>query len=169
MEHTSSADLLSLGQNCSCPDCKQIDFLPFKCDCCGRVFCLEHRTYQAHACSAAGSRETSTIVCPICAKAVKLSAADDPNVVFQRHTQRDCDPNNYAKVHERPRCPAQGCREKLGAVNTYTCKECGIQVCLKHRFTESHQCAGRSGMTHVRQTGHNAGGKGYTQTMSHSV
>lgn len=145
MDRSESADLLSVGQHCSFPDCQQNDFLPFKCDCCNRVFCLEHRTYQKHACLKSGSRETNTIVCPICAKAIKLSAADDPNTVFERHTRQGCDPSNYAKVHQRPRCPAQGCREKLGAINTYTCKECGKQVCLKHRFAQDHQCPGRSG------------------------
>ncbi|KAL0031494.1 hypothetical protein WJX77_003238 [Trebouxia sp. C0004] len=35
-------------------------------------------------------------------------------------------------------------REKLGTINTYTCKECGIHVCLKHRFPETHQCPGKS-------------------------
>ena len=143
MEQQGSADLLALGAHCSVPECQQIDFLPFKCDCCAEIFCLQHRTYQAHACQKAGSRDTSTIVCPICAKAVKLTSDDDPNAVFERHTQTDCDPNNYAKVHQRPKCPASGCKEKLGAINTYTCKECGTQVCMKHRFPESHQCKGK--------------------------
>ena len=147
MDSTGSADLLALGSHCSVPDCKQIDFLPFSCDCCGQVFCLEHRTCQSHACQKAGLRDTSTIVCPICAKAVKLSADDDPNEAFERHQQQGCDPSNYAKVHDRPRCPAKGCKEKLGAINTYTCKECTVQVCLKHRFPEAHQCKGKPGQS----------------------
>lgn len=145
MQNQGSADLLALGSHCSVPACQQIDFLPFKCDCCGKVFCLQHRTYESHSCQEAGSRDTNTIVCPICAKAVKLTAADDPYAVFDRHTQTDCDPTNYAKVHQRPKCPAKGCREKLGAINTYTCKECCTQVCLKHRFPEAHQCSGKTG------------------------
>lgn len=145
MQRQGSADLLALGSHCSVPDCRQIDFLPFKCDCCSRVYCLQHRTYASHTCEKAGSQETSTIVCPICAKAVKLNATDDPYAVFDRHTQTDCDPTNYAKVHQRPRCPVKGCREKLGAINTYTCKECSSQVCLKHRFPDDHQCPGKSG------------------------
>lgn len=154
MEHAGSADLLALGSHCSTPDCQQIDFLPFTCDCCGEVFCLQHRTYQSHSCPKAGARQTSTIVCPICAKAVVLTAADDPNVVFERHQQQGCDPANYAKVHQRPKCPAKGCREKLGAINTYKCKECGKQVCLKHRFPEAHQCPGKSGQCHNRRSLH---------------
>lgn len=145
MQHQSSADLLALGSHCSVPACQQIDFLPFTCDCCSNIFCLQHRTYVSHSCQQAGSRDTHTIVCPICAKAVKLNADEDPHAVFDRHTQTYCDPTNYAKVHQRPRCPAKGCREKLGAINTYTCKECSTQVCLKHRFPEDHQCPGKAG------------------------
>lgn len=145
MQRQGSADLLALGSHCSVPDCRQIDFLPFTCDCCSRVYCLQHRTYASHNCEKAGSQDTSTSVCPICAKAVKLKATDDPYAVFDRHAQTDCDPANYAKVHQRPRCPSKGCREKLGTINTYTCKECSSQVCLKHRFPDDHQCPGKSG------------------------
>jgi hypothetical protein len=32
-----------------------VDFLPFTCDCCSNVFCLEHRSYDAHRCPKAGA------------------------------------------------------------------------------------------------------------------
>lgn len=54
-----------------------------------------------------------------------------------------CDPQNYAKVHKKPRCPCPGCREKLTSINTYRCKVCGLEVCLKHRFPSDHTCSGR--------------------------
>ena len=41
--------------HCRRSDCNQVDFLPFECDCCHNVFCLEHRTYQAHSCPTAGT------------------------------------------------------------------------------------------------------------------
>ena len=31
------ADLMSLGDHCEVEECKQIDFLPFKCDACEKV------------------------------------------------------------------------------------------------------------------------------------
>ena len=54
-----------------------------------------------------------------------------------------CDPQNYAKVHRKARCPCPGCREKLTTVNTYRCKVCALEVCLKHRFPGDHNCPGR--------------------------
>ena len=33
------ADLLGLGEHCAVQECRQIDFLPFTCDCCKRVYC----------------------------------------------------------------------------------------------------------------------------------
>lgn len=42
---------LDIGQHCSLPACKQLDFLPFECDLCGLVFCKDHAAYDAHSCS----------------------------------------------------------------------------------------------------------------------
>lgn len=134
------ADLMGLGQHCSVPDCQQIDFLPFTCDCCTNVFCLDHRTYTAHKCPKAGNKQTEVIVCPMCAKAIKLTVGQDPNLAFEAHTREGCDPTNYARVHKKPRCPVPNCKEKLASINTYHCKTCGQKVCLKHRHGEDHNC-----------------------------
>ncbi|BDA42411.1 Zinc finger AN1 and C2H2 domain-containing stress-stress-associated protein [Coccomyxa sp. Obi] len=135
---------MSLGDHCEVEECKQIDFLPFKCDACEKVFCLAHRKYSAHSCKKAGEKETQTIICPLCAKAIKLLPDQDANAAFERHSQEACDPMNYAKVHKKARCPVPNCKEKLGSVNTYSCKTCGTSVCLRHRFPGDHDCTGRS-------------------------
>jgi hypothetical protein len=82
-------DLMSIGQHCSVEDCRQRDFLPFVCDCCQATFCLEHRTYREHQCPKAGGKEPLTIVCPICAKAVKCEG-EDPHIAFDRHSKQVC-------------------------------------------------------------------------------
>jgi len=46
---------LDIGQHCSLPTCKQLDFLPCKCDLCGLIFCKDHAAYDAHSCSEYGS------------------------------------------------------------------------------------------------------------------
>ena len=46
---------LDIGQHCSLPTCKQLDFLPCECDLCGLVFCKVHSAYDAHSCSEYGS------------------------------------------------------------------------------------------------------------------
>ncbi|KAG8428894.1 hypothetical protein GDO86_018968 [Hymenochirus boettgeri] len=48
-----------LGKHCSEPTCKQLDFLPLKCDACERIFCKDHITYALHKCSSAYKKVTS--------------------------------------------------------------------------------------------------------------
>ncbi|XP_075903650.1 AN1-type zinc finger protein 1 isoform X3 [Nelusetta ayraudi] len=40
-----------IGKHCQIESCHQKDFLPFVCDFCSGVFCLEHRGKDAHSCS----------------------------------------------------------------------------------------------------------------------
>ncbi|XP_048723200.1 AN1-type zinc finger protein 2A isoform X3 [Caretta caretta] len=40
-----------LGKHCSEKTCKQLDFLPLKCDACKEVFCKDHITYDTHKCT----------------------------------------------------------------------------------------------------------------------
>ncbi|XP_048364250.1 AN1-type zinc finger protein 1 isoform X1 [Sphaerodactylus townsendi] len=42
---------LEIGQHCGVEHCQQLDFLPFVCDSCSQVFCLQHRSRSAHGCS----------------------------------------------------------------------------------------------------------------------
>jgi predicted nucleic acid binding AN1-type Zn finger protein len=138
------ADLMGIGAHCSHPECGQVDFLPFKCDCCSRVFCLEHRSYRAHACEKADGNDSQVIICPLCAKSIRLKGHKDVHEAFDAHSRANCDPSNYAKVHHKPRCSAPGCKERLREVNTYRCKTCGKDVCMAHRFESDHACPGES-------------------------
>ena len=42
---------LDIGQHCSYASCQQLDFLPFTCDRCQKVFCKEHRSPDSHNCT----------------------------------------------------------------------------------------------------------------------
>ncbi|KAL2085955.1 hypothetical protein ACEWY4_019275 [Coilia grayii] len=42
---------LDIGKHCEIKDCNQKDFLPFTCDACSGVFCLNHRSRESHSCS----------------------------------------------------------------------------------------------------------------------
>nr|XP_034980925.1 AN1-type zinc finger protein 1 [Zootoca vivipara] len=44
---------LEIGQHCEVEGCGQLDFLPFVCDGCSGVFCLQHRSRAEHGCSEA--------------------------------------------------------------------------------------------------------------------
>lgn len=146
------ADLLSIGAHCSHPECHQLDFLPFQCNACNKIFCQYHRLACDHACPKVDlAGDNQVVVCPLCAKAVKLVPGEDPNVTYTRHSSSSaCDPTNYAKVHRKQRCPVPSCREKLTTVNVHTCKVCGLQTCLKHRLSTDHNCPGPK-MAHASQ------------------
>ncbi|KAL2651920.1 hypothetical protein R1flu_020048 [Riccia fluitans] len=129
-----------LGKHCAVPECSLVDFLPFTCDGCEQVFCLEHRSYGSHKCTKGNKEDVTVLVCPMCAKAVRLIPNEDPNVTWDRHVRSNCDPSNYTKATQKPRCPVQGCKELLTFSNKVRCKDCGREVCLKHRFGADHKC-----------------------------
>ncbi|KAG1368755.1 Zinc finger AN1 and C2H2 domain-containing stress-associated protein 16 [Cocos nucifera] len=131
-----------LGKHCSVEDCRQIDFLPFTCDRCKKVFCLEHRSCTKHLCPNANQQDVTVLVCPLCAKGVHLVANEDPNITWESHVNSDCDPSNYQKTTKKKRCPVSGCKETLTFSNTIRCRDCTKEHCLKHRFGPDHKCPG---------------------------
>lgn len=40
-----------LGSHCEYEGCGRQDYLPFKCDLCLKMYCLEHKSYDSHQCS----------------------------------------------------------------------------------------------------------------------
>ncbi|CAA0816487.1 Zinc finger AN1 domain-containing stress-associated protein 12 [Striga hermonthica] len=130
-----------LGSHCENPDCRRLDFLPFTCNACRKVFCLDHRSYKSHGCpnSDAGSRKV--VVCEICSSAVETTGRDseDEKKILERHEKSgQCDP----KKKKKPTCPVRRCRQVLTVSNTATCKNCRIKICLRHRFPADHGCEG---------------------------
>ncbi|GAB1601925.1 AN1-type zinc finger protein 1-like [Argonauta hians] len=45
------AELPQLGTHCQVPGCNLLDFLPFECPDCSKIFCQQHRSPDAHNCS----------------------------------------------------------------------------------------------------------------------
>ncbi|KAK8609219.1 hypothetical protein V6N13_025525 [Hibiscus sabdariffa] len=138
---TGTPEFPDLGRHCSLQHCKQIDFLPFTCDRCNLCYCLEHRSYIEHQCPKANNNDVTVVICPICAKGVRLVPDKDPNISWETHVNTDCDPSNYAKVTKKKKCPVPRCREVLALSNTIKCRDCGVDHCLKHRFGLDHNCS----------------------------
>ncbi|KAK1630541.1 hypothetical protein QYE76_004856 [Lolium multiflorum] len=131
-----------LGAHCDREDCNQLDFLPFDCDGCGKVFCAEHRTYLGHGCARATDQGRTVVVCEACGDAIERAAGAGTDAeILEAHarSRRGCDPARKLK----PRCPARRCKETLTFSNSSVCKGCGHKVCLKHRFPADHECATR--------------------------
>lgn len=146
-------DKMDIGAHCSVGSCNQVDFLPFTCDCCQSVFCLHHRTYDAHECPQAGSKDRRVIECPLCKQMLHWTLEQDVNVVWEDHVRGgSCAPKNGGKAlgtdasqattkkKKKPRCAADSCREILTASNQFHCTKCRQEVCLKHRFESDHGC-----------------------------
>jgi len=67
-----------------------------------------------------------------------MSTEDD---AWQIHYTTECKPENYEKAKaERKMCQANRCGATLKPVNTYICKNCNKELCLKHRFESEHEC-----------------------------
>ncbi|KAJ8562659.1 hypothetical protein K7X08_031111 [Anisodus acutangulus] len=132
----------NLGKHCSVEDCRQIDFLPFTCDCCHKVYCLDHRSYIRHQCPTANKNNVTVVICPLCAKGVRLNPNEDPNITWESHVNTECDPSNYEKATKKKKCPVPRCKELLTFSNTIECRDCTIDHCLKHRFGPDHNCPG---------------------------
>ncbi|KAI3784763.1 hypothetical protein L1987_43868 [Smallanthus sonchifolius] len=131
-----------LGKHCQLADCKQLDFLPFKCDGCHKVFCVEHRSYKSHDCSNSDHNSRKVLVCETCSMSIEIprnsrGGEDEIALILAKHQRSgDCDP----KKKKKPTCGVRRCKEILTFSNTSACKSCQVKFCLKHRFQSDHAC-----------------------------
>ncbi|KAL0316820.1 UNVERIFIED_CONTAM: Zinc finger AN1 and C2H2 domain-containing stress-associated protein 13 [Sesamum radiatum] len=107
-----------------------------------QIYCLEHRSYSRHQCMKANESDVTVVICPLCAKGVRLIPEEDPNITWESHVNVECDPSNYDKVTKKRTCPVPGCRGILTFSNTIKCRDCSVDHCLKHRFGPDHNCSG---------------------------
>ncbi|KAL2897716.1 Zinc finger AN1 domain-containing stress-associated protein 12 [Bienertia sinuspersici] len=128
-----------LGQHCQHPDCRQLDFLPFSCNRCQKVFCVEHRTYMSHDCPKPDDKSRKVMVCETCSKSMETTglSPEEETAMKEKHANsKECDPSKKKKQ----RCPVKQCREYLTFSNATVCKCCSTKVCLKHRLPADHAC-----------------------------
>ncbi|KAJ6332771.1 hypothetical protein OIU77_008761 [Salix suchowensis] len=129
-----------LGRHCEHSECNQLDFLPFNCDGCRKVFCLEHRSSKSHDCPKSDHKSRKVVVCETCSASIETTGCDEDTekAVMEKHEKSgDCDPR---KKKKKPTCAVKRCKEILTFSNTSTCKTCQLKVCLKHRFPADHAC-----------------------------
>eukprot|EP00164_Ancoracysta_twista_P001460 GFYU01001905.1.p1 GENE.GFYU01001905.1~~GFYU01001905.1.p1 ORF type:complete len:288 (+),score=40.21 GFYU01001905.1:134-997(+) len=129
-----------LGKHCAMKECRQIDFLPFKCFQCDQHFCLDHRRSEQHGCVTNG-KDVYVPVCPVCSEPVPVKPGDDPNVKVDAHIASGCRKPSTLADGSKPKqnkCTYKGCKKsELIPVN---CKTCRQRFCLAHRFEKDHQC-----------------------------
>ncbi|KAG5624349.1 hypothetical protein H5410_009567 [Solanum commersonii] len=116
-----------LGRHCQLSDCHQLDFLPFTCHACQKVFCVEHRSCKSHECPKSDFNSRKVLVCEICSMSIETTGyqVEDHKAILRKHEESgDCDP----KKKKKPTCPVKRCKGILTFSNTSTCKTCRIQV-----------------------------------------
>ncbi|XP_022326021.1 AN1-type zinc finger protein 2A-like isoform X1 [Crassostrea virginica] len=131
-----------LGQNCHEKNCKQLDFLPMKCDACSQIFCRDHIHYNTHSCPESYKKDNQVPVCPLCNNPIPVKKGEMPDDVVGQHIDRDCqsDPaRNRRKVYTN-RCSSKGCKQK--ELIPVLCESCHQNFCLKHRHETDHDCKG---------------------------
>lgn len=126
-----------LGQHCDDPTCKQLDFLPMKCDSCTKTFCKDHFPYDIHGCPEAHRKNFQVPVCPLCNEPVPFKRGEVPDICVSQHLDRDCRSDRRRKIYNN-RCNKKGCKTK--ELVKITCDGCRLTFCLKHRLEVDHDC-----------------------------
>jgi len=131
-----------LGKHCSEPTCRQLDFLPVKCDACNNTFCSEHYKYESHNCPAAYRKNVQVPVCPLCNTPIPGKSDELPDIRVSRHIDSDCQSDRAVdrrkKVYTN-RCSYKGCKQK--ELIPVICDKCGQNFCLRHRHAQDHSCS----------------------------
>eukprot|EP00752_Nemacystus_decipiens_P016310 g14586.t1 len=127
-----------VGKHCGLESCGQQDFLPFKCDACAKVFCLDHRSHAAHSCTNAGFNDKRVLECSKCSKVLRRPPGVEHSLLLQRHLASGCVDGVRKARPNKIRCSAQGCRGSEFV--KMECKSCRRNFCFKHRHEEDHKC-----------------------------
>jgi len=144
-------ELPHLGKHCDEKSCRQLDFLPMKCDACEMVFCKDHVRYELHSCQSAYKKDVQVPVCPLCNQPVPWKRGEAPDISVGDHIDRDCqsDPAKQKRKVMGNRCSVKGCKQK--EVVPVICDQCKLNHCLKHRHPTDHSCKGNNPTDRARE------------------
>lgn len=126
----------NLGKHCAEKTCKQLDFLPFTCDSCKQIFCLEHRTYADHNC-VEPKKDAHVPACPLCDQPVSVNIGEQVDVAMDKHISGGCKSEQAQRLRKN-RCSMKRC--KTSELIPFHCKGCNQQFCVKHRTVFDHKC-----------------------------
>ncbi|GAB7362970.1 hypothetical protein MBLNU230_g3265t1 [Neophaeotheca triangularis] len=120
----SVGEVEAIGSHCQAAFCRQLDFLPFKCESCKGSYCLDHRSETAHSCPKAGEW------------------ARRRQQQHQSQTGYKPTPRPSILTHEQ-QCAETACKTLINTplVTGVHCEKCNRHYCLKHRFGYDHDCA----------------------------
>lgn len=130
-----------LGEHCSLPSCKRLDFLPMNCDACEKTFCNDHVAYESHRCQSAYKKDVQVPVCPLCNKPIPVKRGEPPDIKVGQHIDQDCesDPAKQKRKLNSNRCSVKGCKKR--ELVPVVCDSCRKNYCLRHRHPQDHKCS----------------------------
>ncbi|CAM9380624.1 unnamed protein product [Sphacelaria rigidula] len=129
-----------LGKHCSAEGCNQQDFLPFTCNGCGNVHCLQHRTHAAHDCANANFDDKRVLECSLCGKILKSQSGMPRDVTVKLHVASGCVAEVRKARSNKQKCSVPGCRGSEFV--KVSCKSCSKNFCFRHRHEDDHKCEG---------------------------
>ncbi|PRW57215.1 Zinc finger AN1 and C2H2 domain-containing stress-associated [Chlorella sorokiniana] len=98
--------------SCGLAGCSKRVLLALECEWCGSKFCSEHALASEHECK--GRTE-----CPHCLSYIAVGTGD-VSAAVTRHVADGACPAVAGRAH----CPVPRCKQRLNAVNDFTCPQC---------------------------------------------
>jgi len=139
-------DFPDLGKHCSSSSCGQLDFLPFECKYCKKIFCLAHKDVTQHECVVDITKVNVMPLCPVCNRYIKIEMSVPTDKTIDEHISSKCQAHVFVEVDKstapRPAhkiCSLKGCRN-VENTDTVSCSKCRRKFCLKHRLPFDHAC-----------------------------
>jgi predicted nucleic acid binding AN1-type Zn finger protein len=110
--------------------------LPFTCQYCSLVTCLDHRSQTAHDCSIQ-PKQATTVPCPLCSRILPVRLGLEANIVVDEHIQKGCKQISSVRTQS---CSLKRCSTKSLPGSLVRCGSCRTEHCLRHRLPEDHNC-----------------------------
>lgn len=140
-------ELPHMGQHCSDSFCKQLDYLPMKCDACNQLFCKDHLQYDDHSCKSLYKKNIQVPVCPLCNTPIPVPRGTVPDLAVSAHIEENCQSKKKEKVFTN-KCNKPKCKKK--ELVPCICNTCRLNFCLTHRHPADHDCKGPNNSSLLR-------------------
>ena len=141
----------NVGRHCDHAECNALDYLPTKCDGCGKFHCHEHATQSNHDCRHRKGpvEDRRAPACMLCSRAIHVRTDEGESIdrAMDRHIESGCQSGLADKVRTQRaamnRCAygkgKRRCKDTAYHMR-FGCQGCDQKFCLKHRDALDHVC-----------------------------
>jgi len=130
---SGTLDLLTGGDHCKHPLCRQYTFFPFGCAHCTKVFCEKHWKPEQHDCQEVKEARPKIPSCPKCKKALRKPKNLSYFEFLKQHQESGC--KKFLR-DKKNHCQRKRCKKKA----MFGCGACGGKFCVTHRWNDVHNC-----------------------------